>query len=53
MVSSFMQESIFELAKEAGIELFLNKPINPSILNDILSDLFLSDFKRKISMKRL
>jgi len=45
MVSSFKQESIVQLAKEVGIKLFLQKPINPSLLNDILSDIFLEDFK--------
>ena len=44
MVSSFRQESIVQLAKEVGIELFLQKPINPSLLNDILSDIFIEDF---------
>ncbi|MFZ5580591.1 MAG: response regulator [Pseudomonadota bacterium] len=41
MVSAFRQESIVALAQEAGIEFFLQKPINPSILNDILSAIFL------------
>lgn len=41
MVSSFRQESIVKLAKDAGIDIFLQKPINPSILNDILSGIFL------------
>ncbi len=43
MVSSFRQETIVKLAKEAGIDIFLQKPINPSILNDILSGIFLND----------
>ncbi|MEA1920329.1 MAG: response regulator [Campylobacterota bacterium] len=41
MVSSFRQESIVNLAKEVGIDIFLQKPINPSILNDILSGIFI------------
>lgn len=41
MVSSFRQESIVKLAKEVGIEIFLQKPVNPSILNDILAGLFI------------
>jgi signal transduction histidine kinase/CheY-like chemotaxis protein/HPt (histidine-containing phosphotransfer) domain-containing protein len=45
MVSSFRQESIITLAKAVGIEIFLQKPINPSVLNDILSDIFLNNFK--------
>jgi signal transduction histidine kinase/CheY-like chemotaxis protein/HPt (histidine-containing phosphotransfer) domain-containing protein len=44
MVSSFRQESIVQLAREVGIKLFLQKPINPSLLNDILSDIFIEDF---------
>ncbi|MEA2028110.1 MAG: response regulator, partial [Campylobacterota bacterium] len=43
MVSSYRQESIVADAKNAGIELFLQKPINPSIFNDILSSLFLDE----------
>jgi len=45
MVSAFRQESIVKLAKDVGIEIFLQKPINPSILNDILSGLFLEDIE--------
>ncbi|SFP03142.1 response regulator [Hydrogenimonas thermophila] len=41
MISSFRQESIANLAKDVGIDIFLQKPINPSVLNDILSGLFL------------
>ncbi|RLA72796.1 MAG: hypothetical protein DRG24_01980 [Epsilonproteobacteria bacterium] len=44
MVSSFRQESIVRLAHDAGIDLFLQKPINPSLLNDILSGIFLDNF---------
>jgi signal transduction histidine kinase/CheY-like chemotaxis protein len=43
MVSSYRQESIVENAKGIGIENFLQKPINPSALNDILSDIFLEN----------
>ena len=45
MVSSFRQESIIKLAKDVGIDIFLQKPINPSILNDVLSSLFFDDVK--------
>ncbi|MEA1916118.1 MAG: response regulator, partial [Campylobacterota bacterium] len=41
MVSAFKQESIMTQAKSVGIDIYLQKPINPSILNDILSDVFL------------
>ncbi|WP_052746030.1 response regulator [Sulfurovum lithotrophicum] len=43
MVSAFRQESLVKYAKDAGIDIFLQKPINPSMLNDILSGLFLDD----------
>ncbi len=43
MVSAFRQESIVKYAKDAGIDIFLQKPVNPSVLNDILSGLFLDD----------
>ncbi len=43
MVSAFRQESIVKQAKDAGIDIFLQKPINPSLLNDILSGIFLKD----------
>ncbi|MDQ1339601.1 MAG: two-component system, sensor histidine kinase and response regulator, partial [Campylobacterota bacterium] len=41
MVSAFKQESIMNSAREVGITHFLQKPINPSILYDTLSDIFL------------
>jgi len=47
MISSFRQEHIVKSAKEAGIDIFLQKPINPSILNDILSGLFLDNYTYK------
>ncbi len=40
MISAFRQESIIKLAKNAGIDIFLQKPVNPSVLNDILSGIF-------------
>ena len=44
MVSSFKQESIVKLAQDVGVNIFLQKPINPSILNDLLSELFLKNY---------
>ncbi|PHS37849.1 MAG: hypothetical protein COB07_09900 [Sulfurovum sp.] len=41
MISAYHEESLVEAAKKAGIDIFLQKPVNPSILNDILSGLFL------------
>ena len=43
MVSSFRQESIVKSAKEVGIDIFLQKPINPLILNHVLRSVFLDD----------
>jgi len=43
MISSFRQESIVNAAKEVGIDIFLQKPINPSLLNDILSDVLIDN----------
>jgi len=45
MVSSFRQDSIIKLASDVGIDIFLQKPINPSILNDLLTGIFLDDVK--------
>jgi len=41
MVTAYRQEFILENAKEAGIELFLQKPINPSTLHNVLCSIFL------------
>ncbi len=49
MVSAYAQESITTKAKEAGIEIFLQKPINPSTLHDILCAIFLHDVKIQYS----
>jgi PAS domain S-box-containing protein len=43
MVSAFRKESIATMAKDVGIEIFLQKPINPSIFNDVLSGIFLGN----------
>lgn len=51
MVSAFKQESIIKRAYEVGVDVFLPKPLNPSILNDTLSEIFLSntDIKKSFS----
>jgi len=49
MISAHHEESIVKSAKDAGIDIFLQKPINPSILNDILSALFLDELSVKQS----
>jgi PAS domain S-box-containing protein len=45
MVSSFRQESIVKLASDVGIDIFLQKPINPSVLNNLLTGIFEDDVK--------
>ena len=40
MVSAFRQEGIVNLAKEVGIDIFLQKPVNPSLLYDVLNEIF-------------
>ena len=43
MISAFRQDAIVYQAKIAGIDIFLQKPINPFLLNDILSGIFYGD----------
>ncbi len=43
MISAFRQESIVKSAKEVGIDIFLQKPVNPSILNNVLRSIFLKN----------
>ncbi len=45
LVSAYKEESLVKEALSVGIEIFLQKPINPSTLNDILSDIFLGTSK--------
>ena len=47
LVSAFQHDTLVNLASQAGIEMFLQKPVNPSTLNDILSDMFLGTSKVK------
>ena len=42
MVSSFREDAISKLAHDVGVNLFLQKPINPSILHDVLNNIFLN-----------
>ncbi|NPA55710.1 MAG: response regulator [Epsilonproteobacteria bacterium] len=45
LVSAYENENLISQAKEAGIEYFIHKPINPSILNDTLSDILIGTHK--------
>jgi len=41
LVSAYSKESLKEGIKEANIDYYLHKPVNPSDLNDILNEIFL------------
>ncbi|MEA3513746.1 MAG: cache domain-containing protein, partial [Campylobacterota bacterium] len=45
LISAYKEETLVNVAKDVGIDIFLQKPINPSTLNDILSDIFLGTSK--------
>ena len=45
MLSSFRQDTVVQEAKEEGIHFFLQKPVNPSDLYDVLSCVFLGDIR--------
>jgi signal transduction histidine kinase/DNA-binding response OmpR family regulator len=53
MLNSFRRGSVVKLARDIGIDIFLQKPINSSILNDVLSEIFLDirDTKERIGNK--
>ena len=40
MVSSYSQETVVSAAKKQGIDIFLHKPINPSLLYNVIMDIF-------------
>ena len=41
LISAYTLETILEALEEAKINKYIHKPINPSILNDMLCELFL------------
>ena len=45
MVSSYKQDTVIKLAKDSNINIFLQKPINPSTLNDVLCEIFLNEVR--------
>ncbi len=49
IVSSFSQESIVQEAQKVGIDIFLQKPINPSLLNNLLASLFSDTVNQKFN----
>jgi len=47
MVSAYRQDSIVHAAKEQGIDVFLQKPINPSLLYSVLLEIFGESIKKE------
>jgi len=45
MISAYRQESIVKKAKEKGMDIFLQKPVNPKLLNDVLANIFYGDVR--------
>ena len=41
LVSAYLEDKLFDGIKEANIDRYLHKPVNPSVLNDMLSEIFL------------
>ena len=50
LISSYDQEAILSGAEHVGVKCFIPKPINPSLLNDTLSDIFLGTKKLQAQM---
>jgi len=47
MVSSFSQETVVEAAKKQGIDIFLHKPIDPSLLYNVIMDVFANRIQKE------
>ena len=47
MVSAYRQDSLLNAAKEQGIEIFLQKPVNPSLLYSVIMEVFGEKIKRE------
>jgi polar amino acid transport system substrate-binding protein len=47
MVSSYRQDSIVSAAKEQGVDVFLQKPINPTLLYQVIMDVFGEGIKQE------
>ncbi len=45
IVTAFKEENLLSAIDDVGIKLFLEKPVNPTVLNDMLSDIFLGTSK--------
>lgn len=57
MVSAYHQETLHQAAKDQGIDIFLHKPINPSLLYNVIVDAFgegiKKDYQRKVDTATL
>ncbi|MCG8552208.1 MAG: response regulator, partial [Desulfobacterales bacterium] len=47
MVSAYRQESLLNAAKEQGIEVFLQKPVNPSLFYNVIMEAFGEKIKQE------
>jgi signal transduction histidine kinase/DNA-binding response OmpR family regulator/ABC-type phosphate/phosphonate transport system substrate-binding protein/HPt (histidine-containing phosphotransfer) domain-containing protein len=47
MVSSYSQETVVDAAKKQGIDIFLHKPIDPSLLYNVIMDIFGDRIKKE------
>ena len=52
IISAYKDDEIAKEAKSVGVEYFIQKPIDPSILNDTLSDIFLGTKKLEIKSEK-
>ena len=52
LISAYDEENIKNEAESIGVKYFIAKPINPSLLNDTLSDVFLGTDKVKEHFKK-
>ena len=52
LTSAYEQQNIINSAKDVGINYFVPKPINPSVLNDTLSDILLGTDKLRENINK-
>lgn len=51
LISAYSVEALSDAIKEAHIDKYLHKPVNPSILNDMLCEIFLGKYNTKKIIK--
>ena len=52
IISAYKDDEIVKEAKSVGVEYFIQKPVDPSVLNDTLSDIFLGTKKLEIKSEK-